>query len=258
MKKQIFSFFHRFALPLALLFWIGVWWLIAVLLGKPLLLPTPPATVKTLLELMLTAAFWQNVGLSLLRVFGGILAALLLGTLLAVEAVRFALLDRLFAPLLHLFKTTPVASVVFLLLLFVGRELAPFLIALMPTLPIVFESVKAGLLSVDRQLLEMAGAFRVPQKKIILTLRIPAALPYFLAACRSAVGLGFKAGVAAEVLALPAHSIGTAIYESRLYLSTNELFAYTLAVILLGVLFERLTLLLLPQKSKEVIAHAHD
>jgi NitT/TauT family transport system permease protein len=104
----------------------------------------------------------------------------------------------------------------------------------------------------------MASAFRVPQKKIILTLRIPAALPYFLGACRSAVGLGFKAGVAAEVLALPAHSIGTAIYESRLYLSTNELFAYTLAVILLGVLFERLTLLLLPQKSKEVIAHAHD
>ncbi len=258
MKKQIFSFFHRFALPLALLFWIGVWWLIAGVLGKPLLLPTPPATVKTLLEMMLTAAFWQNVGLSLLRVFGGILAALLTGTLLAVAAGRFALLDRLFSPLLHLFKTTPVASVVFLLLLFIGRELAPFFIAFMPTLPIVFESVKAGLLSVDGQLLEMASAFRVPQKKITLTLRIPAALPYFLAACRSAIGLGFKAGVAAEVLCLPPYSIGTAIYESRLYLATNELFAYTLAVILLGVAIERLTLFLLPKNKKEARANAHD
>ena len=257
MKKRILVLFHRFALPLALLFWVGVWWLIAAIVGKPLLLPTPFATVKTLFSLMGTGAFWQNVALSLLRVFGGIAAAILVGALLAVAAVRFKVLDHLFSPLLHLFKTTPVASVVFLLLLFIGRELAPFLIAFMPTLPIVFENLKAGLSATDPKLLEMASAFAVPRGRVFKTLRFPSALPYLFAACRSSIGLGFKAGIAAEVLCLPHHSIGTAIYESRLYLVTNELFAYTLAVILIGALVERLALMLL-EKKKEVPHRADD
>lgn len=256
MKKRILVLFHCFALPLALLFWVGVWWLIAAIVSKPLLLPTPFATVQALLALMGTGDFWQNVALSLLRVFGGVAAAIFIGTLLAIAAVRFKVLDHLFSPLLHLFKTTPVASVVFLLLLFVGREIAPLLIAFMPTLPIVFENLRTGLSCTDQKLLDMANAFGVPRARVFKALRLPTALPYLLAACRSSIGLGFKAGIAAEVLCLPPYSIGTAIFEGKLYLETDKLFAYTLAVILIGALIERLTLLLL--KTKKEVPHRAD
>ena len=71
---------------------------------------------------------------------------------------------------------------------------------------------------------------------------VPTVLPHFRAALSSALGLGWKAGIAAEVLTVPPYSIGKMIFESKLYLETTDLFAWTLAVILLSLLIERILL----------------
>ena len=46
-----------------------------------------------------------------------------------------------------------------------------------------------------------------------------------LSALKSAMGICWKAGVAAEVIAQPASSIGDALYRAKLFLATDELFA---------------------------------
>ncbi len=229
-------------------FWVLLWQLAATLLSKPLLLPTPLATVASLLRLAGTLPFWQTVGGSLARVICGVLLAMLLGTLLAWLTVRFAPLHHLFSPLLSLFKSVPVVSVIFLLLLFVGRDFLPLLIAFMMTLPIVWANAREGLLQEDKELLLMAATFGVPRARVFTKLHLPMLTPYLLAAARSAVSLGWKAGIAAEVLALTKNSIGLAIYEGRYYLETETLFAYTLAVLLISVGIERVTLYLLGEK----------
>ena len=237
------------AVPLlSLLFWILVWLLLALLLNKPLLLPTPMAVAKKLFVLAGEGDFWLTVVFSLLRIAAGIISALILGTLLALLTVRFSLFHHLFAPPLEILKTTPVAAVIFLLLLFMGRDTVPLFIAFAMALPIVWSNVREGLLSLDPALFEMAAVFRVPTKRRFSAIVLPSVLPYLLAACRAAFGLAFKAGVAAEVLAVPERSLGRAIYESKLYLQTEELFAYTLTVVLLSVVIERLVRLLLPKK----------
>ena len=58
------------------------------------------------------------------------------------------------------------------------------------------------------------------------------------------------AGIAAEVLTVPHSAIGRMIYESKLYLQTTDLFAWTLAVILLSVGLERLVLRALTPRGK--------
>lgn len=236
MKKETLKKIGYPALSLA--FWVGVWWLLAARFDRPLLLPTPAATLKAFFALAGTSLFWQTVAVSLGRILGGILAALAAGVLLAVLTVKSRFFDRLFAPLLALFKATPIAPVIFLLLLWVGRVRIPFLIAFMMALPIVWSNVSEGLLHTDKQLLEMAKVFRVPQKEQFLRIRIPSVAPYFLAACRSALGISWKAGVAAEVLCLPQISIGVHIYEGKLYLLTDEMFAWTLTVVLISVAVE--------------------
>lgn len=233
---------------LSLLFWGLVWLLLALLLNKPLLLPTPMAVIKKLLELAGEGDFWLTVFLSLLRIAVGILGALILGTALAFLTVRFTLFHHLFSPPLEILKATPVAAVIFLLLLFMGRNAVPLFIAFAMALPIVWSNVREGLLSLDRTLFEMAAVFNVPKKRRISGIALPSILPYLLAACRAALGLAFKAGVAAEVLAVPERSLGRAIYESKLYLQTERLFAYALTVVLLSVAIERLVLFLLPKQ----------
>ena len=236
---------------LSLLFWLGLWWVAAVAFHKPLLLPTPRIVLETLWSLARTALFWKTVATSLLRILLGILAALVTGTLLAVLTVWSRFFHHLFSPLLNLFKATPVASVIFLMLLFIGRARVPFVIAFMMALPIVWSNVREGLLATDRSLLEMATVFRLSPWKKLTRIRLPALLPYFLAAARSAIGLSWKAGVAAEVLCVPEHSIGRAIFEGKQYLMTEDLFAWTLTVILISVAVEALALALLRLGDKE-------
>ena len=59
-----------------------------------------------------------------------------------------------------------------------------------------------------------------------------------------------QSAIAAEVLTVPRSAIGRMIYESKLYLQTTDLFAWTLAVILLSVGLERLVLRALTPRGK--------
>ena len=51
----------------------------------------------------------------------------------------------------------------------------------------------------------------------------------------NALGFAWKSGVAAEVLSHPAFSMGKALYESKIYLETPDLFAWTLLVVVYAV-----------------------
>ena len=251
---------RRLYLPLSILFWIGVWWLLAALLNKPLLLPTPIAVIKTIGTLALTGDFWLAILMSLVRILFGIALVLLFGVLLAMLTVKSPFFHHLFSPLLTLCKATPVASVIFLVLLWVGRDRVPLFIAFIMALPIVWSNVREGFLQTDRKLLEMAEIFKLSKRQQLISIHIPSLFPYFLAACRSAIALAWKAGIAAEVLCLPKRSIGLGIYDGKMYLETDALFAWTLVVILISALVEWGTLVLFKKAQKHTDREeaAHD
>ncbi len=226
-------------------FWIAVWALAAALVGSELLLPSPLRVLRRFLTLAGTPAFRTTVCASILRVLTGIVCALVLGTLLAVITEKSPLLRALLAPLMTLVKTTPVASFIILALIWLGRGILPAVISGLMVLPIVWANVSAGLAAQDPLLLEMAQVYRFPRGRVLRRITLPTVLPYFRSALSAALGLGWKAGIAAEVLTVPQPSIGKMIYESKLYLETEDLFAWTLAVILLSLLIERILLRLI-------------
>ena len=249
----------RWSYPiLSILFWVGVWWLLALLFNKPLILPSPLAVLKTVGALAITGVFWMSVLQSLLRISAGILLALLFGSLLAFLTVKSGICHHLFAPLLTLFKATPVASVIFLMLIWFGRDRSPMLIALMMALPIVWSNVREGFLQTDKKLLEMASVFKLSGAKRLRYIHIPSLFPYFLAACRSAISLAWKAGIAAEVLTNPQNTIGHFIYDAKTWGYNDQLFAWTLVVIVIsaGIEWGLLALLGKTQKKWEVKKNA--
>ena len=205
-----------------------------------LLLPGPLAVLLRLGELASTLPFWRTLGVSLLRIACGVLGAVLLGTLLAALTARFPALGALIRPPLAVVKATPVASFIILALLWMGRDLLPGFIAALVVLPTVYANVSAGIAALDPALLEVARVFRLSPGRRLSRIYAPGVLPWFVSALRSSLGMGWKAGVAAEVLTVPARSIGRQIYESKLYLETVDLFAWTAAVVLLSLGLETL------------------
>lgn len=248
MKKHRLSKLN--GLP-ALLFWGLVWALAAWAMDKPLLLPTPAQVLRCLLQLAATASFWQITWTSIGRILLGLGIGIGLGALLGVLTELSPLLHALIAPAMTAIQATPVASFAILVLIWVDRDFVPVLICCMMALPVIWSSVSGGIRSTDPQLLEMAKVFQLPLHRKVLRIFLPSVLPFFRTACAGALSLGWKAGIAAEVLTVPKMSIGRMISESKLYLLTPELFAWTLTVICLSLLLQAGMLRLLKGRDKD-------
>ena len=118
-------------------------------------------------------------------------------------------------------------------------------------LPVVWANVSAGIAGRDPLLLEMARIYGFSRGRVLRRITLPTVLPFFRSALSSALGLGWKAGIAAEVLTVPQPSIGKMIFESKLYLETTDLFAWTLTVILLSLVIEKILLKLVRRTGRK-------
>ncbi len=232
-------------------FWLLVWELCSRLIAHEILLPSPYTVAATMWRMWGTVAFWQAVAASLLRVVGGFLAAVAVGTVLAVLTTRFRLLDRVCAPLLHIVRAAPVASFIILAYFFLDLQILPAFIAFLMVLPLVWANVSQGIRGTDTRLLEMASVYRFGRWKTLRYVRVPSVLPYFEAACTTGLGFAWKSGIAAEVISSPDNSIGEFLLSAKAYLEMPEVYAWTVTVILFSVLMER-GLLWLVRRRREV------
>lgn len=220
-------------------FWIIVWQFAAMKIGKDVLLASPVSTIKALITLCGQSAFWSAIVFSLKRILLGFGLAIVAGVALAALSAAFSWAKYIFAPLFSTIKAVPVASFIILALLWVrGGNLSVCISFLMVT-PIVYINMLEGFTQVDKKLLEMANVFRLPLSRKIKYIYIPQVLPYFTAACTTSLGLCWKSGIAAEVIGLPNGSIGNRLYETKLYMDTPEMFAWTVVIVLISFVVEK-------------------
>lgn len=224
---------------IVLLFWIALWGAAAYHIGQPLLLPSPDAVLVRILELLFIPDFWLITALSLLRITVGIFVAIILGCILAVITAASGFFDDLLSPIKTITKVTPVASFILLVLIWLDRDIVPAVISAVMVLPVVWNNVETGLQNIDNSLLEMARVYKLNYRTKMNRIIIPGIMPYFRSAVQTSIGIGWKAGIAAEVLTVPTHSIGKMIADSKLYMETIDLFAWTLVVIFISLIIEK-------------------
>lgn len=231
-------------------FWLVVWELGSRAIRQEILLPSVTAVAGTLVRLWGSDAFWLSVAASLLRVLLGFCAAVLTGTVLAVLTCRVKLLHTLCAPLLHIVRAAPVASFIILAYFWIETDLLPAFIAFLMVVPMVWANVSQGIRQTDGKLLEMARVYRLRRGKILRHVWLPSVMPYFLTACTTGLGFAWKSGIAAEVICSPDLAIGTELKNAKAYLETPEVFAWTVTVVVLSVLLERVLLKLVRKNRK--------
>lgn len=207
-----------------------------------LLLASPVQAAVRLLELLPSPAFWRAVGNSSLRIFGGFLLSGTLAALLAALAAGSQRLRELLAPLVAVVKAVPVASFIILALVWLDAEALSLFISGLMVFPPVYLNVLEGLRQTDPKLLELARVYRVPFGRRVWGIYLPQVLPYFRSAASLALGLCWKAGAAAEVIGLPAGTIGERLYTAKVYYQTPDLFAWTAVILALSAMFEKLFL----------------
>lgn len=243
----------RFKSTGMILFWLLLWQVASVALHNNIILVGPLEVIHSLLFQAFTVEFWKTIAFSFGKISLGFFLAFMAGIIIGGAAYRFPLLEDFLQPPVSFLKSVPVASFIILALIWIGSENLSLFISFLVVFPMIYIHTMAGLRSADKKLLEMARVFRMPPFKKLYYIYRPALLPHLISGCRVALGMSFKSGIAAEVIGVPVHSIGERLYMAKIYLSTADLFAWTLVIVVISAAFEALFLRVLSLASPTAV-----
>jgi NitT/TauT family transport system permease protein len=232
-------------------FWLIFWEAMSRWVGHEILLASPIAVAATLIKLIQSLDFWQTILFSSLRIIMGFLLALMIGTLLAIVSHNSRLMKELITPVMKMIQAMPVASFIILALIWIRAKNLSVLASFLMVMPLIYSNVAQGIKETDEKQLQMAKVFQLNLIKKVTAIYIPSVMPYLISAVTVGLGLCWKAGIAAEVIGIPTGSIGERLYEAKLYLMTKELFAWTIVIIIISIVFEKTVMLCLRLLHKE-------
>ena len=235
---------------LAILIWLIIWEILFRIVGREILVVSPFSTFLRIIELGRTAVFWRAIHSTMSGVMEGFFHAIWVGSIMAVLTYKFHILKIFFAPFLGIVRATPVASIIILALVWLTVSRIPVFIVFLMVMPIIWTNLEAGLDVIDKNLLEMASIFKLSRLKRIRYIYIASLMPYIVSALTTGLGAAWKTAVGAEVIARPAGTMGRHVYDARIHLQTLDLFAWTVCVIILSVLLEKIMVRLLEYLSR--------
>ena len=232
---------HPFLLgALALIFWLSLWEILARTLDLSFVFPTVLDTAAAMLSLLALPVFYKIVLFSLLRVLLGFFFGLVFGAILSILANVNTVCRAIISPMMSVIKATPVASFIMVLWCFIGSSPVPVVIGALMVAPLIYHNLSDAILTRSKELEEVCTVYGVKGYRRFKLLYLPVILSFLIPSTVSGIGLCWKASIAAEIIAYTQNSIGKEIYLSKAYFEGADLFAYTITVIVLSIVFEKL------------------
>ena len=218
------------------------WEIAALLIHQRILLVTPVAVARRLCTIWRVEGFARAIWFSFYHIAGGFLLGLILGCLLAYLAAKHPVVETLLWPWMATIKSVPVASFVVICLIWLSARNLSVFISFLIVIPIIYQNVLEGLRAENREMQEGATVFQLPWRKRFRYIELPKLRPFLLSACRVTTGMAWKAGIAAEIIGVPNGSIGKMLYTAKIYLDTDDLLAWTVIIVVISVVAEKVFL----------------
>ena len=223
-----------------ILFWILIWEIFALIISREIYLPSPVSTFKALCRLLFIKNTYITILYSSYRTIFGFILSCFLGIILGYFCGINEFLYDLFNPLIMVMRTVPVMSIIIIALMWFRDTNVPIFVAFLMCFPLIWTNTVTGIKNTDIKLLQMCKIYNIKKIRVIKSVYFYSALPYIKAGMISALGIGWKVTSAAEVLSLPKYSIGRYLYDSKVYLEIPDLYAWTILIVILSFLFEKI------------------
>ena len=238
---------------LLILFWILIWQICSMAVKSQILLVGPLETLRSFSVQLFLPDFWAALGFSFGRICLGFFLAFFAGLVTGACAYWKPLIGEFLDPPIQFMKSIPVASFVILALIWLGgsRELS-IVVSFIVAFPMIWEAVISGLSTSDRQLLEVSRTYEMGFFRSLRYIYLPALLPYLSTSLSSVIGMAFKSGVAAELIGQPTGTIGFYLYQSKVFLDTAGVFAWSLMVIMMSYICEQILKAVFKTASKRI------
>jgi len=248
---KVFILFRKYIKNiLIILFWLLVWEAANFFVESRIIIVSPRETFLRLLDMALTGEFWVSISFSLRRIMFGFSLALFFGVLIAAISAKIKFVYDLVYPIINVINAVPIASFTILALMAMRSSSLPVFVAFVTVLPIIFFNTYKGIINTDPQLLEMANVFKVKAWKKVYFIYFKTVKPYVLSAANVGIGFAWKSGIAAELIGLVRGTIGSSLHVTRISLDTAGLFAWTITIVILSFIMEKLFQLIFGRGEK--------
>jgi len=219
---------ERWLRGLSLLGFLLVWQLAAMAVNKPLL-PAPTLVLSSLWNELTGGSLLYHLGITLARVAVSFLIAMALGTALGIVMGRYRDVDAALDSLLVLALNIPALVTIILCYIWFGlTETAAVTAVALNKIPTVVVTVREGARAVDRQLMEVAGVYRVSTWRTFVQVYLPQLYPYLMAAARSGLALIWKIVLVVELLGR-SNGVGFQLGTFFQFFDITGILAYTFA-----------------------------
>ena len=220
---------------------ITIWWVLAETRFKLTgIIPAPAATLRIIWEEMQTDSFFTAVFSTMERAFISFFISFTIAGILAVAAHYKKVIGHLLDPFIVLCRAMPTMALILILLITVGSRMLPIVVAFLVVFPLCYENMRAAIAETDTRLIAMARVFKVPKIQQITGIYIPAMLPLIFSSIVAGFGLNIKVVISAEVMGLPAMSIGHLILFAQQGFNFGVSFAWLVVAVILCLVCENL------------------
>lgn len=212
---------------------IILWEVLANRFDLYLLFPTATMTLARFWELLTDGTLAVASAVSMLRILAGFLVGSAAGVLLGLALGALPSMRAATEPFVHFFRFVPPLAWFAPILLWLGSgEVAKVALIVYTTIFIVALNTMAGVQSVPKSKLRMAGAFGAGRARTFRSVTVPASAPYIFNGMRIAMGNSFMTVVAAEMLAAQ-EGLGYLTNRGLVLFQPQTVFS---AIIMLGIL----------------------
>ncbi len=214
----------------------AAWQFIAVVLSDPIL-PSPIAVAVRVSEYFQNGELPYHLGVTLLRVACAFFIALAIGSIIGIAMGASKTTDSALDGILVLGLNIPALVTIILCYIWLGlTDVAAVTAVAINKIPTVTVTLREGARAVDKNLLQVADAFRLSRQRKLLRVYLPQLYPYFMAASRNGLALIWKIVLVVELLGLSS-GVGFQLGTYFQFFDITSILAYTAAfiVVIMGI-----------------------
>lgn len=206
----------------------------------PLFASSPSLILEKLVSMIRDGSLWPHVAASANIAALGFGFSVLVGVPLGLAMGRSKNIRAAVEPFTTALNASPQVAFLPLLIIWLGIGIASKVaLVFLGSVIIMVINTEAGVMQVDRRLVETARSFMANERQVLLKVVLPSALPYIIAGMRLGVGRTLVMVVVAEIYAAT-KGLGYLIFQAGGLYDTAQVFVGVVVLAGAGMLFNAL------------------
>ena len=223
---------------LVALFWLLLYHILYIYINNDIYIPSMLAILKEIASIFTDKETLIDILYTLYRMLIASSISILAGVIIAIICASKTYIFEFIKPAMAILKTTPSIVMILIALIWFDAESLPVIICIAMCLPIMFSNIVYGIIDIDKVYLDFAKVYNIKKKNVYRYLYTSLLKPHFISGVNTIIGISFKLIIATEILAQPDYGIGKRIYDSKLYIKTDDMLAWTVVVIVVSLVIE--------------------